>query len=242
MSSTACQLSGVIFCSVPSRVIPAIVHQDVDGAERLLDLRDARLAGREIAHVPPVDIDAGDGTEALGRLVARVVVGGHPAAVVLQRLGYGAADTPCSARHQCDPRHALSPGSASRRRGPIPRRRARASYAPAAADFQGDYSEECRTRRGMGVAVKGACGTTTWCMACGSLACGAMFTHSFSRHPTRSRRAWEDAVGTGGKNEMRAGIEPTSCPPNKVGTRPLGHRLDICGGETPWQTPMRSPS
>ena len=87
--------------------------------------RDASLAGREVAHVPLVDIDASDLVEALGRLVVRVVVRRHLAAVILQREGNRAADAPRSACHQCDPIHSLSPGNAQRRRDPTPRRRAR---------------------------------------------------------------------------------------------------------------------
>ena len=218
---------------------PGIVHQDVDGAELPLDLRDARLAGREIAHVPLVDVDAGDGAEALGRLVARMVVRGHPAAVVLQRLGYGAADTPCSARHQCDPRHALSPGSASRRRGPYPRRaraphmrRRRPVFKVTMSKNAEPGGHERYSEGGPAAPLRGV-----WPVAVlHGAPCLPILPHVTPRGVAGHGRAPRALAA-----RMRCG--PVSSRHHARRTRrALGRRLDICRGETPWLTPMLSPS
>ena len=83
---TASQLSLVMRCSMPSRVMPALLTSTSIGPEVARDARHALLAGGVVADVPLVDGNAGLGLElARGGIVA-AVVGGHAEPLCLSAI------------------------------------------------------------------------------------------------------------------------------------------------------------
>src|SRR6185437_15295462 len=82
-----------------------IVDEDFDRTELGLDLLDARGAGLERADIPFVDGYSGLSLEFLSRRVVAGVARRDLVAGVLQRLADRSANTPRSARHQCNPCH-----------------------------------------------------------------------------------------------------------------------------------------
>ena len=106
---TASQFSFFMRCSMASRVMPALLTRIVDGAEVARDAGHALLAGGVVADVELVDGDAGLGLElARGGIVAGVV-GGHPAALVLERDRDRVPDPARTAGDDSNPSHVAFP-------------------------------------------------------------------------------------------------------------------------------------
>jgi hypothetical protein len=106
---TSDHCSWLIFCSMASREMPALLTSTSIGPDFVLDVDDPLLAGGVIAHVPFEDRDLGFLVERLGRLVVAAVIDGDVIASLLQRLCGRGADTARAARDQSYPSHACPP-------------------------------------------------------------------------------------------------------------------------------------
>ena len=107
MTSDHC--SWVIFCSMASREMPALLTSTSTGPTSFSTLMIALLAGDVVGDVPFEHRDLGFLLEGLRRVVIAVIIGGDVIAGLLQRLADGGADATRSARDQSHPSHAFLP-------------------------------------------------------------------------------------------------------------------------------------